>query len=59
MSNTEILQKKLQIMIIKTALILCAGYGKRLAPITNDIPKPLLNVKNLIIPLDLKVSPFN
>jgi len=34
-------------MKVKTALILCAGYGKRLAPITNDIPKPLLNVKNL------------
>jgi len=34
-------------MKIKTALILCAGYGKRLAPITNDVPKPLLNVKNL------------
>ena len=34
-------------MKVKTALILCAGYGKRLAPITNDVPKPLLNVKNL------------
>jgi len=34
-------------MKVKTALILCAGYGKRLAPITKDIPKPLLNVKNL------------
>ena len=34
-------------MKIKTALILCAGYGKRLSPITNDVPKPLLNVKNL------------
>ena len=34
-------------MKIKTALILCAGYGKRLAPITNNVPKPLLNVKNL------------
>ena len=34
-------------MKIKTALILCAGYGKRLQPITNDIPKPLLKIKNI------------
>ena len=34
-------------MKIRTALILCAGYGKRLKPITNDIPKPLLKVKNI------------
>jgi MurNAc alpha-1-phosphate uridylyltransferase len=34
-------------MKIKSALILCAGYGKRLQPITNDVPKPLLNIKNI------------
>ena len=34
-------------MKVKTALILCAGYGKRLAPITDDVPKSLLKVKNV------------
>ena len=34
-------------MKIKSALILCAGYGKRLQPLTNNIPKPLLNIKNI------------
>jgi MurNAc alpha-1-phosphate uridylyltransferase len=34
-------------MKIKTALILCAGYGKRLKPITNDTPKPLLKLNNI------------
>ena len=34
-------------MKIKSALILCAGYGKRLQPITNEVPKPLLNIKNI------------
>ena len=34
-------------MKIKTALILCAGFGKRLNPITLKTPKPLLKIKNI------------
>ena len=50
-------------MKIKTALILCAGFGERLNPITLDTPKPLLKIKELsliehcirlIIDLDIK-----
>jgi len=33
-------------MKINTALILCAGYGKRLHPITLKNPKPLLKLNN-------------
>jgi len=32
---------------INTALILCAGFGKRLNPITLDTPKPLIELKNI------------
>ena len=32
-------------MKVKTALILCAGYGKRLQPLTLQTPKPLLKFK--------------
>ena len=33
-------------MQVKTALILCAGFGKRLNPLTLSNPKPLLNFRN-------------
>ena len=33
-------------MRIRTALILCAGFGKRLNPLTLETPKPLLKIKD-------------
>ena len=36
-------------MKIKTALILCAGYGKRLNPVTLTIPKPLLKINEITL----------
>tara|TARA_B100001093_G_scaffold384759_1_gene370506 strand:- start:1399 stop:2088 length:690 start_codon:yes stop_codon:yes gene_type:complete len=36
-------------MKINTALILCAGYGKRLNPLTLKTPKPLLKINQLTI----------
>ena len=50
-------------MKINTALILCAGFGERLNPVTLDTPKPLLKINDLtlldhciklIIDLDIK-----
>ena len=34
-------------MKINTALILCAGFGKRLSPITLKKPKPLIEINNV------------
>ena len=36
-------------MKIKTALVLCAGYGKRLNPLTLEDPKPLLKINKITL----------
>jgi len=36
-------------MKINTALILCAGFGKRLNPLTLDMPKPLIELNNVSV----------
>ena len=36
-------------MKINTALILCAGFGKRLNPLTWEKPKPLLKINNITL----------
>ena len=36
-------------MSVKTALILCAGFGKRLQPLTKSIPKPLFKIKDITL----------
>ena len=36
-------------MKINTALILCAGYGKRLSPLTLEKPKPLLKINKITL----------
>ena len=36
-------------MKINTALILCAGYGKRLNPLTLEKPKPLLKINEITL----------
>ena len=36
-------------MRINTAFILCAGFGKRLNPLTLDTPKPLIKINNVTV----------
>ena len=36
-------------MRINTAFILCAGFGKRLNPLTLDIPKPLIKLNDITL----------
>ncbi len=36
-------------MQINTALILCAGFGKRLLPLTQELPKPLLKIREITL----------
>ena len=45
-------------MKINTDLILCAGYRKRLNPITLDVPKPLLKINNVSV-LDQCINLIN
>tara|TARA_B100000214_G_C23642008_1_gene478895 strand:- start:26 stop:247 length:222 start_codon:yes stop_codon:yes gene_type:complete len=36
-------------MKLKKAIILCAGFGKRMHPITKKIPKPLIEINGVTL----------
>ena len=43
-------------MEINKAIILCAGFGKRVLPLTNTTPKPLLTINNIpLIEYSIKI----
>ena len=43
-------------MEINKAIILCAGFGKRILPLTNTTPKPLLTINNIpLIEYSIKI----
>ena len=43
-------------MEINKAIILCAGFGKRVLPLTNTNPKPLLTINNVpLIEYSIKI----
>lgn len=43
-------------MDIKKAIILCAGFGKRVHPLTKTLPKPLLKINNVpLIEYSIKI----
>ncbi len=36
--------------MIERAIVLAAGFGKRVLPLTNTTPKPLLKINNISLP---------
>ena len=43
-------------MDLKKAIILCAGFGKRVLPLTKTLPKPLLKINEVpLIEYSIKI----
>ena len=49
MGNIPIKTKDLLSKIMIPSIILSAGYGKRLKPLTNNVPKCLVKINNIPI----------